>query len=182
MVFYALLSPKFDFALNRLFRRRPFEDLLHDVVILALSACLVARGRRNPDPPRLMKTNVFFFTRGAKDTGNAVWVYDMRTNMHSFGKRTPLTEEHFKDFETAYGSDPYGGSKRKDQGEECRGRKFTREDIAKSEDSLDTPWLLDEEASSADDLPEPDVIASEILVRLQTAMTAIQELQEMIDE
>ncbi len=66
-----------------------------------------------------VKTNVLFFTRGegTKDKGNTqkVWFYDMRANMPSFGKRTPLTHEHFTDFEKAYGSDPLGKSKRKDQ-------------------------------------------------------------------
>ncbi|MFW1424723.1 N-6 DNA methylase, partial [Vibrio parahaemolyticus] len=42
-----------------------------------------------------VKTNVLFFRKGeAKDTGNtkAVWVFDLRTNMQQFGKRTPLTQ------------------------------------------------------------------------------------------
>ena len=49
-----------------------------------------------------VKTNVLFFTRGETDKGNTkeVWVYDLRTNMPAFGKRTPLTREHFAGFET----------------------------------------------------------------------------------
>src|SRR5690606_2979701 len=131
-----------------------------------------------------VKTNVLFFTRGATDTGNTkdVWVYDMRANMPAFGKRTPLTEEHFAAFEKAFGKDPHGSSKRKDEGEEGRFRKFTREEIAKRGDNLDISWLRDEDATSADDLPEPDVIAAEILAKLQTATAAIQELQEMLEE
>jgi len=131
-----------------------------------------------------VKTNVLFFTRGQKDTGNTkeVWVYDMRVNMPAFGKRTPLTEEHFAEFEKAFGSDPYGTAKRKDQGEDGRFRKFSREDIAKRGDNLDISWLRDENATSADDLPEPDVIAAEILAKLQTASAAIQELQEMLED
>ena len=80
-----------------------------------------------------VKTNVLFFTRGKKDKANTkqVWVYDLRTNMANFGKRTPLTLEHFKEFITAYGKDPYGKAKRKDQGETGRFRCFTREEIAK---------------------------------------------------
>ena len=40
-----------------------------------------------------VKTNVLFFTRGKTDKGNTrtVWFYDLRTNVPSFGKRTPLT-------------------------------------------------------------------------------------------
>ena len=47
-----------------------------------------------------VKTNVLFFTRGKVDKGNTkeVWFYDLRTNMPSFGKTTPLKTEHFDDF------------------------------------------------------------------------------------
>jgi len=59
-----------------------------------------------------VKTNVLFFTKGsAKDklqeencTEN-VWVYDLRTNMPSFGKRTPFGEQHLKPFEAVYAPD-----------------------------------------------------------------------------
>lgn len=51
-----------------------------------------------------VKTNVLFFERGKTDKENTtgIWYYDLRTSMPSFGKRTPLTTEHFTDFETAY--------------------------------------------------------------------------------
>jgi type I restriction enzyme M protein len=57
-----------------------------------------------------VKTNVLFFTRGIGEKGNTkdVWVYDLRANMTAFGKRTPLTREHFAAFEAAYGPDPLG--------------------------------------------------------------------------
>ena len=112
-----------------------------------------------------VKTNVLFFTRGEKDKGNtkAVWFFDMRTNMPSFGKRTPFTREHFAEFEKAYGEDPLGKSKRKDQGEAGRFRKFTREEIAKRGDNLDIAWLKDDSVTDHADLPEPDVIAAEIV-------------------
>jgi len=56
-----------------------------------------------------VKTNVLFFSRGTteKDNTKEVWVYDLRTNMPSFGKRTPLTREHFKAFEEVFGDDCY---------------------------------------------------------------------------
>ncbi|MDI1313518.1 N-6 DNA methylase, partial [Prosthecobacter sp.] len=52
-----------------------------------------------------VKTNVLFFTRGHTDKGNTkeVWVYDLRANMPQFGKRTPLTREHFTEFDAAFG-------------------------------------------------------------------------------
>ncbi|WP_297770735.1 N-6 DNA methylase [uncultured Alcanivorax sp.] len=64
-----------------------------------------------------VKTNVLFFTKGsAKDklqeencTEN-VWVYDLRTNMPSFGKRTPFGEQHLKPFEAVYAPDDSVGA------------------------------------------------------------------------
>lgn len=66
-----------------------------------------------------MKTNVLFFTKGTvanphqdKNCTDDVWVYDLRTNMPSFGKRTPFTDEHLQPFERVYGEDPHGLSPR----------------------------------------------------------------------
>ena len=127
-----------------------------------------------------VKTNVLFFTRGEKDKSNtkAVWFYDMRTNAPSFGKRTPFTRTHFADFEKAFGADPLGKSRRKDQGEGGRFRKFTREEIAKRADSLDISWLKDDSVTDHAVLPEPNVIAAELVALLQNALDEMQGLHE----
>jgi type I restriction enzyme M protein len=129
-----------------------------------------------------VKTNVLFFTRGETDKGNtkATWIYDLRTNMPSFGKRTPLTREHFAEFEKAFGNDPLGGSKRKDTGEEGRFRKFTREEIKARGDNLDLSWLKDEGIGGADDLAEPEEIAAEITELLRTAMEQVEGLTKAL--
>jgi type I restriction enzyme M protein len=131
-----------------------------------------------------VKTNVLFFTRGKKDKGNTkkVWVFDMRTNMPNFGKRTPLTHDHFKEFIDAFGKNPYGKAKRNDQGETGRFRCFTREQIAKRNDSLDISWLQDDSIRNSDDLPEPADIADEILVQLGIATQEMQELAKLLGE
>ena len=51
-----------------------------------------------------VKTNVLFFNRGTKDEGNTkdVWIYDLRSNMPSFGKTNPLTRSHFEEFIECY--------------------------------------------------------------------------------
>lgn len=129
-----------------------------------------------------VKTNVLFFTRGQKDTGNtkAVWIYDMRTNAPAFGKRTPFMREHFSAFEKAFGDDPLGKAKRKDEGEAGRFRKFTREEITKRGENVDITWLKDDGHHSAEDLPEPDEIAAEIVLNLQTAMAEMEALQQAL--
>lgn len=62
-----------------------------------------------------VKTNVLFFTKGSaadkyqdEHCTENVWVYDLRSNMPSFGKRTPFGEQHLKPFETVY--DAQGGA------------------------------------------------------------------------
>ncbi len=131
-----------------------------------------------------VKTNVLFFQRGTTDKGNTqqVWFYDMRTNMPTFGKRTPLTKEHFQSFKEVYGDDSNGNSPRVDQGELERWRCFTREDIAKRGENLDMTWLRDESLQSGDDLPEPDVIAAAIMAKLQTAMQEMEALTALLSE
>jgi type I restriction enzyme M protein len=132
-----------------------------------------------------VKTNVLFFTRGTGDRGNtkSVWFYDMRSNAPAFGKRTPLTEEHFAEFEKCFGTDPFGKKcRRKDQGEEGRFRKFTREEIAKRGDNLDISWLKDDSVTNQEDLPEPGEIADEILEKLRVAMTEMEALRAELGE
>ena len=130
-----------------------------------------------------VKTNVLFFTRAETDhdATQEVWVYDMRTNAPSFGKRTPLTRAHFADFEAAYGDDSHGLAERTDGGEEGRFRRFTREEIAKRDDNLDISWLRDDGAVHHDDLPEPDVLAAEILALLREAADEVEALSDLLD-
>jgi type I restriction enzyme M protein len=131
-----------------------------------------------------VKTNVLFFTRGKTEKGNTqqVWVYDLRTNMANFGKRTPLTREHFAEFEACYGADANGGSERVDQGETGRFRCFDRAFVAQRGENLDISWLRDESLQSAEDLPEPDVIASAIMEKLQIAMAEMKALSALLEE
>jgi len=124
-----------------------------------------------------VKTNVLFFSRGERDKGNTkeVWIYDLRTNMPLFGKRTGLSEKNFAEFEAVFGVDSYGRGKRKDQGESGRFRKFTRGKIKEHGDSLDIVWLR-EESSDSDRLAEPDEIAGAILRKLDMARAAFDEV------
>ena len=130
-----------------------------------------------------VKTNVLFFTRGETDKGNTkqVWIYDLRTNMPSFGKRTPLTRQHFAEFEQVYGPDKNGTSPREDYGEDSRFRCFSREEIAARGDNLDIGWIKDDSVSNADDLPEPEEIAAEIMEKLRTAMEEMEGLNGVLE-
>lgn len=121
-----------------------------------------------------VKTNVLFFTKGTTDQDNTkdVWVYDLRTNMSSFGKRNQLTMAHFENFMKSYVAEDR--SKVDDE----RWNKFTREEIAKKGDSLDIGLIADESLSSYDNLPDPIESAEEAIAKLQQAMDLLNEVVE----
>ncbi|AJH79760.1 MULTISPECIES: N-6 DNA methylase [Heyndrickxia] len=122
-----------------------------------------------------VKTNVLFFTRGKTDRDNTkeVWVYDLRTNMPSFGKRNQLTMAHFENFMKAYEAED------RSKVEDERWNVFTREEIAKKGDSLDIGLIADASLSSYENLPDPVESAEEAIAKLQQAMDL---LGEVVDE
>ena len=130
-----------------------------------------------------VKTNVLFFTRGESDHGNTkqVWVYDLRANMPAFGKRTPLTHDHFAEFEKAFGKKTDGTSKRSDQGPEGRFRSFSREDVKKRGDNLDIIWLKSKDGNNHEEFPEPEEIAVMIRERLAAAMDDMDALTALLE-
>ncbi|MED4740559.1 N-6 DNA methylase [Bacillus subtilis] len=121
-----------------------------------------------------VKTNVLFFTRGTTDQDNTkdVWVYDLRTNMTSFGKRNQLTMAHFEHFMKAYVAED------RSKVEDERWNKFSREEIAKKNDSLDIGLIADESLSSYENLPDPIESAEEAIAKLQQAMDLLGEVVE----
>jgi type I restriction enzyme M protein len=127
-----------------------------------------------------VKTNVIFLTRGKTDQENTkgVWVYDMRANMNAFGKTRQLTVEDFKDFEKAFGSDPHGKAKRRDQGEEGRFRLFTRKQIEVQNDNLDIAWLRDTSNDPEDEMTEPEELSAAIVGHLRAALEEIEAVGE----
>lgn len=122
-----------------------------------------------------VKTNVLFFTKGKTDKNNTkdVWVYDMRTNMESFGKRNVLIKKHFEEFIKAY------QAKDRSEVKDERWNIFTREEITNKDDNLDIGLIADESFSVYDNLPEPIESAEEAIDKLQQAMDL---LNEVVDE
>ncbi len=135
-----------------------------------------------------VKTNVLFFTRGKKDENNTknIWYYDMRTNMPSFGKRTPFTEKAFDDFVFAYSGGiaadeimQYDGkiddAKRKTISDE-RWQNISRETVVAKNYSLDLGLIADSSLTNAEDLGEPLEIAQEAMQELNAIQTELQNL------
>jgi type I restriction enzyme M protein len=129
-----------------------------------------------------VKTNVVFLTRGRNDKANTkgIWVYDMRANMDAFGKTKPLTVSDFEPFEKAFGKDPLGKAKRKDEGKEGRFRFFKREEIAARNDNLDISWLRDTSNDPEDEMTEPDELAAAIATHLKNALEEVEAFSEAL--
>lgn len=142
-----------------------------------------------------VKTNVLFFSKPKdpkQDKGQTqnVWVYDLRSNMPQFGKRTVLTKAHFDEFYQAVGSDltqvddaaRHAFIKNHKYGSEignvdtCRLRCFSREEIAKKDDSLDLAWIRDDSTEDSANLPEPDVLINEALEEMAGAMLELKAI------
>ena len=138
-----------------------------------------------------VKTNVLFFQKGSPDDAyqsegctRSVWIYDLRTNMPSFGKRTPFGTQHLKAFEDAYGADANGTSPRAENvegiGEQSRFRVFNREQIRERGDSLDISWLKDADSLDASELPAPEVLAGEAMAELTEALRELDQLMQAL--
>lgn len=131
-----------------------------------------------------VQTNVLFFTRGESDKNNTedVWIYDMRHQMRSFGKRNPLNKKDFEKFEKAFCADDR--SKRtetwdKEKNPNGRWRKFSIDEIKKRPNtSLDISWMSEEEDHDDRSLSE---ILNEMNEKSQAIRDAIAELNKALE-
>lgn len=134
-----------------------------------------------------VKTNVLFFTRGTSDKNNTkeVWIYDLRSNMPSFGKTNPLKSEHFNKFVECY-KDGNLGERVETYSEENpngRWRKFSYEDIlARDKTSLDITWIKSDNAVDERTLSELIYEIKEKSTNIATAVSALEELIGEVDE
>lgn len=124
-----------------------------------------------------VKTNVLFFTRGEKDKDNTkeVWVYDMRTNMPSFGKTNPLKREDFKKFEEAYEAE----DRRKVEDE--RWSVLTREEIEKRGNSLDFGLIRDESILNYDELESPIENIENCISELEESLSLLKSVMDELN-
>lgn len=154
-----------------------FEILMHDCNLHTVLR--LPRGTFTPYSPGV-KANVVFFQKGIP-TEN-VWIFDARSNVPGITKKErPLTPAHFEEFERCYGKDPNGQSKRTDLGEDGRFRKFHISEIKDRDYKLDITWLKDESIEDADNLPEPQDLASEAITELEAVVDDLKEVLQLIE-
>lgn len=135
-----------------------------------------------------VKANVLFFDGkpASKDPWTKeVWVYDYRTNVHHTLKKNPLRLEDLQDFIKCY--KPENRHKRKATWSEAnpdgRWRKFTYDEIiARDKTSLDITWIKDKSLADLDNLPDPDVLAAEIVENLEAGLESFRAIIESLSK
>lgn len=135
-----------------------------------------------------VKANVLFFDNkpASKDPWTEdIWFFDFRTNIHFTLKKNPLKLEDLSEFITCYNADNIHKRKETyhaDTNPEGRWRKFTYDDIiARDKTSLDITWLKDKSLTDLDNLPDPDVLANDIIENLESGIESFREIMLSIN-
>jgi len=130
-----------------------------------------------------VKANVIFFDAqpAAKEPWTKeIWYYDYRTNIHHTLKKNPLKLEDLKEFIECY--NPSNRHKRKEtfnteKNPEGRWRKFTYDEIInRDKTSLDISWIKDKSLADLDNLPDPDILATEIVENLEAGLESFKAI------
>jgi type I restriction enzyme M protein len=127
-----------------------------------------------------VKANVIFFDKRPASPDvqtKEVWIYDFRTNIHFTLKQNPMSFADLQDFISCY--NPENRYQRKEtyseENPEGRFRRFTYAQIKeRDKTSLDIFWIKDKSLADLDSLPDPDVLANEIIDNLATAMESFR--------
>jgi len=124
-----------------------------------------------------VKANVLFFDRKpASETPwtRDLWVYDLRTNIHFTLKENPLKRSDLDDFVVCFNSE-----NRHQRVESERFKRFTYEELMKRDKvNLDIFWLKDDSLEDSANLPDPAVIAAEIVEDLQAALEQFAAIED----
>jgi type I restriction enzyme M protein len=134
-----------------------------------------------------VKANVLFFDNKAASKEaqtKEVWIYDYRTNIHHTLKKKQMTTEDLAEFVQLY--NPGNRHKRKETWSEAnpegRWRKFSYEEIlARDKTNLDIFWLKDQSLTDLDNLPDPDILANEIIENLESGLNSFREIMDTIN-
>lgn len=111
-----------------------------------------------------VKANVLFFDKkpASKEVQTKeLWVYDYRTNIHKTLKTKQLVRADLDNFVSCF----------RERKETERFKQFTyAELVCRDKLNLDLFWLKDDSLEDIEALPEPDLIAHEIVENLETAL------------
>ena len=133
-----------------------------------------------------VKANVLFFNNkpASKEAWTKdIWFYDYRTNVHHTPKKSPMRQEHLKEFIELYNGKNINKRKEtwSEENEDGRWRKYSYDEvIARDKTSLDIFWLKDKSLTDLDNLPDPDVLAHEIIENIESGLSSFKEIMETI--
>jgi type I restriction enzyme M protein len=120
-----------------------------------------------------VKANVLFFDKKAASKSaqtKELWVYDYRTNVHKTLKTKKLVASDLSDFVKCY----------RERKETDRFKRFSYEELIKRDKlNMDLFWLKDDSLEDIDSLPNPDVIAADIVENLEAAL---EQFRSVADE
>ena len=134
-----------------------------------------------------VKANVLFFKNKPANKEawtKEIWFYDYRTNVHHTPKKNPMRQEHLSDFVELYNGQNIDKRKEtwSEENPEGRFRKYTYDEIiARDKTSLDIFWLKDKSLTDLDNLPDPDVLAMEIIENIEAGLSSFREIMETIN-
>ena len=135
-----------------------------------------------------VKANVLFFDRkpaSEKPWTKEIWFYDLRTNMNFTLKTNPLRFEHLKEFIECY--NPENRFNRKptwnENNPDGRWRSFRYDEIMQRDKiNLDIFWIKDKSLEDSEKIPDPDVLASDIIENLQSALEQFENIYRNLNE
>ncbi|MGB5687387.1 MAG: N-6 DNA methylase, partial [Candidatus Electrothrix sp.] len=135
-----------------------------------------------------VKANVLFFDNqpaSPEPWTREVWIYDYRTNIHHTLKKKTMRLADLQDFITCY----HPGNRHDRQetwsedNPEGRWRKFSFEEIvARDKTNLDIFWLKDQSLADLDNLPDPDILASEIIETIEAGLASFKAVMETVHQ
>jgi type I restriction enzyme M protein len=134
-----------------------------------------------------VKANVLFFKNkpASKDPWTKeIWFYDYRTNIHHTLKKKQMAAADLAEFVKLY--NPENIYKREEtwskENPEGRWRKFSYDEIlSRDKTSLDIFWLKDKSLTDLDNLPDPDILANEIIENLESGLNSFREIMDTIN-
>ena len=140
-----------------------------------------------------VKANVLFFDNKPANREawtKEVWVYDYRTNVHHTLKKKTMQLSDLQDFIDCYNpsnrhqrKETWSEEQTKTTGPDGRWRKFAYEEIiARDKTNLDIFWLKDKSLADLDNLPDPDVLAAEIIENIEAGLESFREIMEIVGE
>ena len=135
-----------------------------------------------------VKANVLFFDKkvaSEKPQTSKIWIYDLRTNMHFTLKENQMKFDHLKEFVECYNPENINARKEtwSENNPDGKWRCFDYDEILKRDKTnLDIFWIKDESLDDLDNLPEPNVIANELVEDLENALEQLKEISTDLKE